>query len=124
MINKPRRKTAKLIIASYALVLITLIAAVVSALSLNIELAAVCILAFGLSSLVCFIACVIGFIILFTNNEGTCASAWVASLVATAILPVQPESVGFDLSTVAALGFLGCTIWGVNRLWFIGGQVE
>ena len=121
-IVKPRRKTAKAIIGTYAISMLSMFGAIASVLTVNLELAALCVLSFGISGLVCFICCIIGFVILYKNEEGVCASSWIATLVATAILPVQPESVGFDLSTLAALGFMGCTIWGVIKLWQIGGQ--
>ena len=124
IMNKPKRKTAKTIIATYALTMIFLVASVASALTLNIELAAVCMLGFGVSSLACFIACVIGFIILYQKNEGLCATSWIISLVATACVPIQPDALAVNLSTLCGCAFLGCTIWGIVKLWAIGGTAD
>lgn len=121
--NKPKRKTVKTIIATWVLNLAALAALVVSVLTTNTSLLISSMAVFGFSSLVCFVASIIGLVILYKKNEAKVATVWLATVVLASVMPVSPESLtAINANTVVGLANLGATIWGIVKLWEIGGR--
>lgn len=123
--KKTKRKAVKTIIATWVLTLLSMVVGVVALLSSNLGLFATAIGVFGISSIVCFIASVIGLIILYKNNEAMCATFWLTTIIIATVVPVSPENLmAFNLNMVVALANLGATIWGIVKLWDIGGRSD
>ena len=123
--KKTRRKAVKTIIATWAITVISMILGVASLLASNLSLFATSIAVFGISSIVCFIASIIGLVILYKNNEGKCATVWLATGIITMVVPVSPENLtALNLNMVVALANIGATIWAIIKLWEIGGSAN
>ena len=124
IMNKPKRKAVITIITSYALYLASLIGLVASAFTFNIELAVACFSALMLTRFICFVASVIGMVILYKNHEGMCASVWIGTIIASIFVPVSPENIGLNLSMGVTICAFASTIWAIVKLWEIGGSLD
>ena len=80
---------------------------------------------FGFSSLVCFIAGIVGLVILYKKKEGKVATVWLTTIVLAAVMPMSAESLtAINANTLVGLANLGATVWGIVKLWEIGGRAD
>ena len=125
IMNKPKRKTVKTIIVTWALNLAALAAMVVSVVTTNAPLLLSSMAVFGFSSLVCFIAGIVGLVILYKKKEGKVATVWLTTIVLAAVMPMSAESLtAINANTLVGLANFGATIWGIVKLWEIGGRAD
>lgn len=123
--NKPKRKTVKTIIVTWAVNLAALATMILSMVTTNAPLLLSSMAVFGFSSLVCFIASIVGLVILYKKKEGKVATVWLATVVLAAVMPISAESLTVvNANTLVGLANLGATIWGIVKLWEIGGRAD
>ena len=125
MSNTPKRKTVKTIIVTWVLNLAAIATMILSMVTTNAPLLLSSMAVFGFSSLVCFIAGIVGLVILYKNKEALVATVWLATVVLAAVMPMSAEGItSINVNTLFGLANFGATIWGIVKLWEIGGRVD
>ena len=125
IMNKPKRKTVKTIIVTWILNLAALAAIMVSVVTTNAPLLLSSMAVFGFSSLASFIAGIVGLVILYKKKEALVATVWLTTVVLAAVMPMSAEGItSINVNTLVGLANFGATIWGIVKLWEIGGRVD
>ena len=125
IMNKPKRKTVKTIIVTWVLNLAALAAIMVSVVTANATLLLSSMAVFGFSSLASFIAGIIGLVILYKKKEALVATVWLTTVVLAAVMPMSAEGItSINVNTLFGLANFGATIWGIVKLWEIGGRAD